>query len=122
MNIDEDRKKADLKTDSFVFCKRFHFDKAIKFTQNCICFTIWCINLLDLLSVIREYQPKVLELLHLLQCIATDLVVRRWKPIKCMLKPLCRGCRQYLIVRKKQTVQLPAVTPSSALLWLSIQF
>jgi len=38
--------------------------------QNCVSFTNHCINLLAPLSITCKYRPKVLELLHLLQCIA----------------------------------------------------
>ena len=48
-------------------------DKAIQITKNCVCFTNPCINLFVPSFVIREYHPKVLERLHLLQCIATYL-------------------------------------------------
>jgi len=41
--------------------------------HNCICFTIPCINSLVPSSVTREYHFKLLELLHLLQCIAAHL-------------------------------------------------
>jgi len=44
--------------------------RTMKFTQNYICFTNPCINLLVLSSVTREYHPKILELFGLLQCIA----------------------------------------------------
>jgi len=39
--------------------------------QDCV--TNPCINLLAPPSVTRKYHPKVLELLHLLQCIAAHL-------------------------------------------------
>jgi len=47
--------------------------RAIKLTQNCVCFTNPCINLLVPSSVTREYHTKVFELLHYLQCIAAYL-------------------------------------------------
>jgi len=37
--------------------------------QNCVSFTKLCINAFIPTSVTREYHPKVLERLHLLQCI-----------------------------------------------------
>jgi len=42
-------------------------------TQNCVCYTNSCINLLVLDSVIRGHHTKVLELLDILQCIAAYL-------------------------------------------------
>jgi len=38
----------------------------------------------------------------------SSLVARRRKQIKCVLHTLFRGCKQYQIVRKKQTVGHPA--------------
>jgi len=51
----------------------FRNDGAIKLTQNCICFINPCINPFVPTSVTREYNPKVLEYLHLLQCISAHL-------------------------------------------------
>jgi len=45
----------------------------IKLTQNFVCFTNPCINPVVPTSVIREYHPKVLEHLHLLQCVSAHL-------------------------------------------------
>ena len=89
----------------------FHNHGAIKLTQNCVCFTNPCINLFVPTSVTRKYHLKILELLHLLQCISaylqntlpwaswekqylnfssadfrSCLVARGRKPIKCVLK------------------------------------
>jgi len=44
----------------------FYQHRAIKFMQNCVCFTNLCISLLVLPSVTHEIQPKILQLLHLL--------------------------------------------------------
>jgi len=41
--------------------------------QNCVSFTIPCINPFVPTSVTREYCSKVLERLHLLQCISAHL-------------------------------------------------
>ena len=51
----------------------FYDRRAIKHTQNCLCLTNSRINLPVPSSVTREYHPKVLEVLHLLQCIAASL-------------------------------------------------
>jgi len=52
---------TDLKTDSFVLLESSRFvTRAIKLTQNCVCFAIPCINLLVPLSVTREYHNKIL--------------------------------------------------------------
>ena len=47
--------------------------RAIKFTQNCVCFTNLSINLFVPTSVTRENHPKLIERLHLLQCISAHL-------------------------------------------------
>jgi len=41
--------------------------------QNCICFATPCINLLCSAFRTREYLSEVLELRHLLRCIASHL-------------------------------------------------
>jgi len=83
--------------------------------QNCVSFTNPCINPFVSTSVTREYHPKVLERLHLLQCIFAHLqntlpwaswdtqylnfcsadfrsclVAHNRKSIKCALKTLLR--------------------------------
>jgi len=69
MNIGRIGTKADLKTDSFaVFESSFFLHRAIKLTQNCVCFTNLSINVLTMPSIIREYHPKVIELSDLPQC------------------------------------------------------
>ena len=102
-----------------------------------------CIKILVLSSVTWEYEPKALELLHLLQCIAAYLqrtlpgrdtlylglfsanfhsrvVTHSRKSMKCMKKTLFRRCKKYQIVRKKQTVD-PEASNVMTRLWLSIQ-
>jgi len=89
----------------------FRHHGAIMLTQNCVCFSNLCINLFVPTSITLEYHPKVLERLHLLQCISAHLqktlpwaswetqclkifsadfrsylVTRSRKPIKCVLK------------------------------------
>ena len=89
---------------------------AIKFKQNWVFLSNLCINILVATSVTRQYHPKVLERLHLLQCISghlqntlpwaswktqflnlfrayfrSCLVARSRKPIKCVLNILLRG-------------------------------
>jgi len=51
----------------------FRHHGAIKFTQNCVCLSNPCMNSFGPTSFIREYHPKVLERLHLLQCISAHL-------------------------------------------------
>jgi len=78
----------------------FRHHGAIKLAQNCVCFTNPCINLFVPTFVTRKYHPKVLERLHLRQCISANLqktlswasflVTRSRKPIKCVLKTLLR--------------------------------
>jgi len=107
--------------------------RAIKLTQNYVCFFNTCINLLAPSSVTRKYHPKVLELLDLLQLSAASLqrtlawvsgekqylglfgvifpsrlIARSWKSIKCMSKTLLRKCKQDQILRKKQTIDSAA--------------
>jgi len=69
--------QTDLKTDSFAVVSKLPFcrHRAIKLTQNCVCFTNPCINLSISPSVAREYHSKVLELGHLLQCTYSSLAV-----------------------------------------------
>ena len=141
--------KTDLKTESFcgfwklMFCDR----RAIKLTYNCVCFTNPCINSFVLILVTREYHPKVLERLPLLQCISAHLqntlpwaswetqylnlfsvdfrsflVARSRKPSKCELKALLRRSPHavgYQFVRKKQTVH-PTVDNSDAFVNASV--
>jgi len=89
--------------------------RAIKSTQNCVCFTNLSINFFVPTSVNREYHPKLIEGLQLLQCISAHLhntlpwaswetqclnrfsadflsclVARSRKPIKCVLKTVLR--------------------------------
>jgi len=87
-------------------------------TDLCVSLANPCINILAPPSVTRKYHPNVLELLHLLQCIAAHLqhtlhwvcrdiaprcfsavfhsgsVARSRKPIECMPKNLLRRCQQ----------------------------
>ena len=89
--------------------------RAIKLTQNCVCFTNPYINIFVPTSTTREYHSKVLGRLHLLQCISAHLrstmpwafwetqylnlfsgdfdsclVVCSRKPINCVVKTLLR--------------------------------
>ena len=96
-------------------------------------------------SVIREYHPKIFELLHLLQCIAhywlgvlerhniTVILVLvsipTWPHAAENRSSACwRLCwedasnTKSLAKSKRLILQLPVVTPSSTLLWLSIPF
>jgi len=100
---------------------------AIKFTQNCVCFTNLCINLFVPTSVTREYHPKVFERLHPLQCISAHLqhtlplgvlrdtylnlfsadcrsclVARSIKPIQCVLKTLLRRSMHAVTIRPQK--------------------
>ena len=77
MTISTDWNKNQLKNWQFCGDWKLPFcdHRAIKLTQNCVySFTNPCINLLAPPSVTRKYHPKVLELLHLLQCIAAHSV------------------------------------------------
>ena len=51
----------------------FRHHGAIKLTQKCVCFTNPCISPFIPTSVTCAYHPKVLERLHLLQCISANL-------------------------------------------------
>ena len=115
MTTGEDRNKDRFKTWKFcgLWKLPFRHHGAVKFTQNCVCYTTPCINPFVPTSVTHEYYPKVLEHLHLLHCISAHLlntlpwvfwetqylnlfsadfrsclVQRSRKPIKCVLKTL----------------------------------
>jgi len=117
MTTGEDRNKHRLNNGQLcgVWKLPFCHHRPIKLTQNCIWFTKPCIDLLAWSSVTREYHPKVLELLNLLQYTAaywqctlawvsgkthnlsrfcadfhSSLVARSWKPTKCMLMFMLR--------------------------------
>ena len=95
--------------------------------QNCLSFTNPCINSFVPTSVTREYNPKVLERLHLLQYISAHLkntlpwatwetqclnlfradfrsflVARSRKSIKCVLKTLLRRSMHALLIRPQK--------------------
>ena len=121
----------------------FRNHRSIKLTQNCTCFTNPCINLFVPTSVTRKYHPKVLECLHLLQCISAHLhclgrlerhntssvlvliFVPSWSHAAQNRSNACRRpcwedpCMQYQFVRKKQTVH-PAVPNSDTLVDASV--
>jgi len=66
--------KTNLKTENFaLFESPFGQQGAIKLTQDFVCFTNPCTNPFFPTSVTRESHPKVLERLHLLQCISAHL-------------------------------------------------
>jgi len=118
---------------------------AIKLTQNCVCFNNPCINLFVPTSATREYHPKVVERLHLVQCISAHLqntlpwaswetqylnflvliFVPAWShAFENSSNAVWRPCwedphMQYQSVRKKQTVH-PAVPNSDTLVNASV--
>jgi len=75
MTTGEDRSKDRFKNWKLCgLCKLlFRYHGAIKLSQNCVCFTYAWINPFIPTSVTREYHPKELERLHLLQCIAAHV-------------------------------------------------
>jgi len=79
--------------------------RAIKFIQNCGCFTNPCINLVVPPSVTREYHLKLIELLHLLQFNAASL--------QHTLLTLFRRSTKLSTKSKRLFLQLPTLTPSS---------
>ena len=112
-------------------------------------FTKPCINAFVPTSVTREYHPKVLERLHLLQCIFAHvqntlpwvswetqylkflvlIFVRAWlhaaeNRSNAFWRPCWEDpCMQYQFVRKSKwfILQFPTVTPLSTRRWLAIQ-
>jgi len=127
--------RAIYKLAALMCLKAVLWTRAIKLTQNCVCFGNPCTNLLVSSFVTREYHPKVVEFLHLLHCRIltpyTDsafwrdngdfhsyLVARSRKRIKCMLETLLRRCKQYQIVLKKQTVDRATSNSDISFTWL----
>jgi len=126
MTTDEDRNKVLLK--NWKLCGLwklpFRHHGAIKLTQNCVCFINPCINPILPTCVTREYNPKVLERLYLLQCISAHLqktlpwvswvtqylnlfgsclIARNRKPIKCVLKTLLRRFMHAVPIHPQKT-------------------
>jgi len=123
----------------------FRHHGAIKITQNCVCFINPCINSFVPTSVTRDYHPKVLERLQLLQCISAHLqntlpwvswetqylnlfsddfrsclVARSRNRSNACWRPCFEDPRiQYQFVRKKTTVHL-AVPKSDTLVDTSV--
>ena len=137
MTIGEDRNKDRFKNWQLCSVWKLPFcdHRAIKLTQNYVCFTNPCINLLVPSSVTHENHHwslktccSVLPLPCNVHCLEfmerhntylglfsadvySCLFARSRKSIKCKLKALFRRCKQYQIVRKKQMIlQLPTVT------------
>jgi len=75
MTIGEDRNKDQFKNWKLCGLWKLPFRNhgAIKLTQSCVYFTNPCVNLFVPTYVTPEYHPKVLECLHLLQCISVHL-------------------------------------------------
>ena len=152
MDIGENRNKDRFKNWQLCGVRKLPFcdHRAIKLTQNCVCFTNPCTNLLIPPSSTREYHPEVLELLHLLQCIATHvqrihhlgflegndtsvfwvlIFVSVWLHAAENWSSACwRPCREdesstkSFAKSKRLILQLQTVTPSSTRLLLSMQF
>jgi len=129
MTTGEDRKNDQFK--NWKLCGLwklpFRHHGAITLTQKCVWFTNPCINSFVPTSVTREYHPKVLERLHLLQCISAHLkntlpwaswetqylnlfsaefrsclVARSRKPTKCVLKTLLRRSTHVVPIRPQK--------------------
>ena len=75
MTTGEDLNKDRYKIESFAYFESSHFVtiEQIKLKQNCVCFTNPCNYPFFPTFVTREYHAKLLESLHLLQCISTHL-------------------------------------------------
>ena len=129
MTIGEDRNKDQFKNWKLCGLWKLPFRNhgAIKLTQSCVYFTNPCVNLFVPTYVTPEYHPKVLECLHLLQCISVHLqntlpwpswetryfnlfsadlrsclVARSMKPIKCVLKTLLRRSTRAVPIRRQK--------------------
>jgi len=94
----------------------FRHHEPIKLTQNCVRFTNPCINPSVPTLITCEYHPKILERLHLQQCISAHLwesqhlnlfsaefrscsVARSGKPIKFLLKTLLKRSTHAIPIR-----------------------
>jgi len=73
MTTGEDRNKDRLKKLFGLWKPPFRHHGVIKLRQNWVCFTDPCISLYFPTSITREYHPKLLERLHLLECISAHL-------------------------------------------------
>jgi len=122
----------------------FCHHRAIKLTQNCVCFTFCASISLFRLPSLANITPRFLNFstckcksVFPLACIANcmcfwwimipsdftvnfhpGLVARSWKPSNCMLKTMMRRCRQHQIVRRNKTFDPAASTNAWHPRWL----